>query len=102
MTISKEKENKLVKVLKQNRVVFAALFGSRARGTAIAKSDYDVLVEFEPSTTVPLSRFIRVKDDVEKSVDRNVDIVTVHGLGQKHFRREVLSTMKVLYDQRQR
>lgn len=100
--VTQEKENRLAGILQKNNVIFAALFGSRAKGTATRKSDYDILVEFDSSISIPLSRFIRIKDNIEQIAKSNVDIVTVGGLGQKQFRNEVLNTMKVLYDKRKK
>ncbi len=102
MTIPKIKENKLTKSLRQNRIVFAALFGSRANNTARVNSDYDLLVEFDPSISIPLSRFIKIKNNLRRAVDSEVDIITIYGLGQGKFKQEVLNNIRVLYDERKK
>ena len=50
-----------------------AIFGSVARGTASAKSDLDVLVEFE--RPLALSEFLALEDALSALVDRRVDLV---------------------------
>jgi len=101
-TIDKQDNNKITSVLRKNGIVFAAIFGSRAKGTAILGSDYDFLIEFSPSYKIPLSRFLPLKESIEKVVKNDVDIITIGGLGKKKFKQEVLSTMKVLYDERKK
>ena len=95
MVIPQKEE--LIKILQQNHIVFAAIFGSRAKGMSKSSSDYDILVEFDPKESIPLSRFLNIKETVEKALGKEIDLVTVYGLGNKSFRQEVLSTMKVLY-----
>ena len=51
-----------------------AIFGSVARGSASAKSDLDVLVEFE--RPLGLSEFLALEDALSALVDRRVDLVT--------------------------
>ncbi len=94
--------NQLEKTFRENHIIFAAIFGSRAKGTAKEESDYDFLVEFEPNFSIPLSRFLIVKDNLEKALQKDIDLVTIHGLGRRRFKQEVSKTMKVLYDQRKR
>jgi len=96
-TIDISKKEELIKVLRKNQIIFAAVFGSRARGIADVGSDYDILVEFDPRESIPLSRFLDVKDEIEKVIKKKVDLVTIYGLGNKRFKQEVLKTMKVLY-----
>lgn len=38
----------IIPVLRSNQVVYAALFGSRAKNMAAPQSDYDILIEFSP------------------------------------------------------
>ncbi|HEY1431010.1 MAG TPA: nucleotidyltransferase family protein [Stellaceae bacterium] len=51
-----------------------AIFGSVARGNAGAKSDLDMLVEFE--RPVGLSEFLALEEALSALVDRPVDLVT--------------------------
>jgi predicted nucleotidyltransferase len=54
-----------------------AVFGSAARGTDFdpARSDVDLLVEFEPSAGYDLATFIDLKEALEKVLGRSVDLV---------------------------
>lgn len=100
-TIDFPKKKELIEEMRKNHIVFAALFGSRAKGTAQENSDYDLLVEFDPETPIPLSRFLKVEENIKKVLDSPVDLITIHGLGRRSFRKEVLTTMKVFYDRKQ-
>lgn len=96
------KKKELIETLQQNHVVFAAIFGSRAKGVAGPNSDYDLLVEFDPEAHIGYSQFFDIESKIKKTLNTNVDLVTVYGLGRKSFKREVLSTMKVFYDRRKK
>lgn len=89
----------VISTLRANQVVFAALFGSRAKGTANPNSDYDFIVEFNPNARVGLFKFIDAKKGLERAIRRPVDLVTTKGLS-RHMENEVLATMKILYDDR--
>lgn len=99
-TIDFPKKKELIKTLRQNNIVFGALFGSRAGGVAKPESDYDLLIKFDQKTAVPFSKFSRVYDKIKKILGRDIDLVTTYGLGQKSFKKEVSKTMKVFYDGR--
>ena len=96
-TIQITNQEKLIEVLKQNHIVFAAIFGSRVKGKANERSDYDLLVEFDPKEKVTLAKYLAIKEDIERKIDKEIDLITVYGLGNKSFKQEVLSTMKVIY-----
>ena len=100
-TIDFPKKKELIEEMRKNHIIFAALFGSRAKETAKEDSDYDLLVEFDPAVPIPLSRFMKVEENIKQVLDSPVDIVTINGLGRKSFKQEVLSTMKVFYDRRE-
>lgn len=91
---------RLKQVFQQNGIVFAAVFGSVARGTDNEKSDYDILVEFGPDKKVPLTKFMKVEDEVANILQSPIDLLTIHSLGRKSFKTDVLKTMKVIYGQR--
>lgn len=91
----------LITALQRNRVAFAAIFGSRAKGSATAASDYDFLVEFSPGVRYSLFDIVEVKDALEHILHTRVDVITTGGLS-RHLKREVLSSMSVLYDERPR
>ncbi len=92
-------ENKLIYVMCQNQIEFAALFGSRAKGTAKKNSDYDILIQFSPNTRVGLFKYQDIEDEVSAAIGEKVDLVTVGGI-DKYIKEEVFNTMKVIYDNR--
>lgn len=93
------KKKELIEVLRKNQVNFAAVFGSRAKGTARPDSDYDILVEFSSDAHVGYFKLFRIEEEVKQVLGPKVDFVTLGGLHHL-MRDEVFSTMKVLYDNR--
>jgi len=66
-------KEKLVPVLKFHGVRKAGIFGSYARGEQKRKSDVDILVEVGDG--VDLIDFIKLKNILEKVINRKVDLV---------------------------
>ncbi len=54
------------------------VFGSRARGTATAESDLDLLVDIAPGRD--LFDLIDLKHEIEATTGRRVDVLTERGL----------------------
>jgi uncharacterized protein len=73
-----------------------ALFGSAGRGELRPDSDVDLLVEFQPGTTVGL-RFITIQDELSALLGRDVDLNTP-GFLSPHFRERVLAEAVPLYE----
>ncbi len=65
-----------------------SIFGSYARGESTAKSDIDMLVEFDRA--VGLFEFIRLKLYLEELTGRPVDLVTADAL-RPGMRAEILN-----------
>jgi len=89
-------KEELIRVMRKNHIIFAAVFGSRAKGTARPDSDYDFLVEFDPMSEIGLFEFARTKDKIQSIVGEEVDLVTVKGISP-YIKDNVINTMKVLY-----
>ncbi len=63
-----------------------SVFGSYARGEATADSDIDLLVELKPSEARPilgLFEFIRLEQELERRLGREVDLITSEGLSPR-------------------
>ena len=60
-------------------VLKAYIFGSVAKGQEKVDSDVDILVDLDYSERIGLE-FIQMKLDLEKILDRNVDLVSSRGL----------------------
>ncbi len=68
---------KIIPLLEQYGVKKAALFGSFARGDYDEKSDVDILIQ--PPKGMGL-QFVRLKRELEKSLQREVDLVSYNGI----------------------
>lgn len=98
-TLNIPNKNQLIKTMHQNRIQFAAVFGSRAKGKAKSDSDYDILIEFSPNARVGLFKYQKIEDELRSILGQEVDLVTVGGI-DKYIKDEVFQTMKVIYDKR--
>lgn len=83
-------------VFAKNGICRASLFGSYAKGFPSEKSDVDLLVEFEPGKTPDLLDFIGIKNELEQTLGKSVDLV-MHGALDKYLRDEILSSAKEIY-----
>ena len=92
-------QDQLIDTLKRNKVAFAALFGSRAKGSEKSESDYDFLIEFQPGAKYTLFDIVEVKDDLQEILQSPVDVITTAALNPR-LKEEILSSMQVLYDER--
>ena len=92
-------EPKVLDLLRRNRVAFAALFGSHAKGEDTKDSDYDLLIEFEPDASASLFHMVGIQHDLEALLQKPVDLVTTGGL-HPLMKERVMNSLKVLYDQR--
>jgi predicted nucleotidyltransferase len=73
-------------------------FGSTARGTSAATSDVDLLVEFRDPEVRPAKRFFGLLHRLEDTLGCEVDLLTVSGLRNPHFRKRVLGERVPLYE----
>ena len=78
-----------------------SVFGSYARGEDTVESDVDLLLALKPSETRPtlgLFELIRLEQELERELGREVDLVTEEGLN--HRRRPNIERDKVvLYEE---
>lgn len=81
---------KIIPILEQYGVKKAALFGSYARGDSDEKSDIDILIQ--PPTGMGLG-FVRLKRDLERSLQRQVDLVSYNGISP-YFKDSILQHAK--------
>lgn len=83
------------KLLQQHGVVYAGLFGSRAKGTAQPQSDFDI----EQGRRYSLFDLIDISNDFRGVLAAKVDLVTTSALN-RHIKQEVLRSVVPLYDRR--
>jgi len=74
-----------------------SLFGSHVYGQPREDSDVDVLVEFEPGSTVSLFDLVHIRRNFSGFVGKQVDLLTPESLS-KYFRDEVLQKAKTIYE----
>jgi uncharacterized protein len=80
-------KNRIIATLLENRaelerkgVLHAALFGSRARGDAKAKSDIDVMIDLDPESEIGVFEYVGLKEFIAGLFDSPVDVVNRNGL----------------------
>jgi predicted nucleotidyltransferase len=74
-----------------------SLFGSVLRENFRPDSDVDVLIEFEPGTTVDFFKFIDMQDELSDLLGYEVDLNTPKFLS-RYFRDQVMANARVLYE----
>ncbi len=80
----------ILKVARRHRGRSVAVFGSVARGDDGPGSDIDLLVDFEPGSS--LLDLMRMSDELTELLGRQVDVVSRGGLRDRdeHIRREAV------------
>lgn len=76
--MEKDVKKKIEKVLKENGIKKAGIFGSYARGSFNKKSDIDILIK--PDKNMNLLDFIHLKNELENSTGKKIDLVTYKGI----------------------
>lgn len=90
--------DRIRQVLEKNRlIVFAYLFGSRARGLAGIKSDWDVAVYFDVKALKDWSRFW-LEAEIEREIKEEVQITVLNVIEEPVFAFEVIREGIVLVD----
>lgn len=85
---------KIAPTLRRAGVKRASLFGSFVQGTATQKSDVDLLVELPKDAS--LMDLVRLKQRLEKDLDREVDVLTYDGIYHR-LREQVLREQVPIY-----
>jgi len=71
----------IVEFFKNQPIIRAYIFGSYVRGDYRLDSDLDVLVELEKGTD--LFKFIKIKQQLEKLLNKTVDLISSNGLSSR-------------------
>ena len=95
MSTSLLDKTKLARLCREHGIVFAGLFGSRARGEASPESDVDVVVRFGERRS--LIDQARVEREIGEAMGRSVDLVTENALSP-YLRDQVEADLEVLVD----
>ena len=94
--MSEETVNKIRKFFKDKPVIRAYLFGSYARNEQTDESDIDILVELDHTTPVGL-KFVRMQIDLEKLLNKEVDLVSANGIS-KYIKPYIDEEKVLIYD----
>lgn len=90
---------RIAPTFEQFGVVYAGLFGSRARGEMHDRSDYDLLVEFSSDRQYTLLDLAALQRSLEQSLNAPVDLVTKKSL-HPYLKDHILADLHTIYDQR--
>ena len=89
-------EQDLRSICEKHGVSELSLFGSRARGDFKDNSDYDILVEFDPTKSIGYLEFFALRRELSELIKRKVDLISKRGL-KPRVRDFVLSESKIIY-----
>jgi predicted nucleotidyltransferase len=82
------------------QIIEFALFGSVLRDDFGPDSDIDVLVEFEPDAGLSLFDLVRLQDELQAMLGREVDLVEKAAIEQSRNylrKKAILSTAETVY-----
>lgn len=71
-------KRQIITILRHHQIKRASLFGSLAKGELRDDSDIDILIEFEGRKS--LFDLVDVKQDLEETLQRKVDVLTYNSL----------------------
>ena len=94
---NQEITQKIEPILKKYGVSYAGLFGSRSRGEVREDSDLDLLVKF--NTPRSLFELVGLEDDLSKTLDLPVDLVTEGALSPL-LKAQIDKDIQTLYGER--
>lgn len=88
--IIEQNREEITALCRKYRVQRLDVFGSAATGTFDERSsDVDFVVTFENPEDGILYRFLDLADDLERLLQRKVDLLTERSVGSEEFRSEV-------------
>lgn len=87
--------NEIKPVLAENDVIYAAVFGSFARGEERFDSDVDLLIRLKkPKSYFELGR---LEDKLSAKLHRKIDLVTEKAISP-HIKPHILKDLRVIYE----
>lgn len=92
-------EKKLVRICKENDIVFMAIFGSFVRGEEKKKSDIDIAIEFDDEKPKSLLDLVHVENELSEIFKRKVDLGIFSSL-KPSILEDVKKEMLVIYEKR--
>lgn len=95
MTLENNNIESIKKYFETRPVLRAYLFGSYVRDEADSESDIDILVDLDYSQRIGI-QFIQMKIDLEKMLNKKVDLVSSNGLS-KYIKPLIDQEKKLIY-----
>ena len=74
-----------------------AVFGSVLRDDFRTDSDIDVLITFQENAEISLFDIVKIKHELESFFGREVDVVEKKAIKNPYRRKNIFSSMEVLY-----
>lgn len=71
-------KKKIIKILKENKIKKAGIFGSYARGEQRKNSDIDIIIE--PNDNILGFAFFGLQDNLSKRINKKVDLITYNSI----------------------
>jgi predicted nucleotidyltransferase len=90
-------EKEIEAIARKWRITEISLFGSVLGEQFSENSDIDVLVQFDTRAEFSLFDLVDLKDELEKTFGRRVDLVEKASIRNPYRKREILNTAKVVY-----
>lgn len=87
-------KQKIIKILKKNKVKRAGIFGSYARGEAKKNSDVDILLE--PPKNISLLDLSGLKIELEDKLNKKVDIISYNYIHPKLKEKILKSEVRII------
>ena len=81
----------------QNKISKAWLFGSFARGEDDYKSDIDIVIDVPTENTFTLFDMAEVKEQLQKALNKEVDVVMLNGL-HTGVKERIKDEMQLIYE----
>lgn len=98
MKIDKEHIDEIKNLCKMSKVKTLSAFGSVTRDDFNEDSDVDLIVDFEEEDPYRYTDlYFDLKDNLEKLLKRQVDLIEERGIRNKFFRQEVDRTKIQIY-----
>jgi predicted nucleotidyltransferase len=91
------KEKEIEAVARKWRIRELSLFGSVLSEQFSENSDIDVLIQFDKEADYSLFDLVDLKEDLEKTLGRTVDLVEKAGIKNPYRKEEIFNTAKVIY-----
>jgi hypothetical protein len=87
----------IISLAKKYKIKELSFFGSILRDDFQQDSDIDILVQFDAEANYSLFDLFEIKEEFEKALGREVDLVEKSGLRNPYRRDNILRNAKVIY-----